>query len=70
MKKTNVEFIADLMEYGDPMKQLIIMHAVQEYADLVAGAESLEWGEDSFINPDAWKRACEEISAAFEARHA
>lgn len=71
-RKSNDEFVRDLMRFGDPMKQLIIMEAIGRYAKDITenfDAETAESGIWNIINPVAWKRAAGEIHQAMETRN-
>jgi hypothetical protein len=69
--KSNDELINDLMIYGNPLKQLVIIEAIHRYVDLVheAGREETrrQFGEKgNFINPDAWYSCVEQIKTALD----
>lgn len=59
-RKTNVEIVTDIMEWGNPMKQLVVVTAIEKYAELCieAGPERFDSG---MINGRAWIQACHEI---------
>lgn len=69
--KSNDEVINDLMVFGNPMKQLVIMEAITRYVNAVADAGLEEtrsqFGENSFIHPDAWYASAIEIKKALDA---
>ena len=71
-RTSNDEFVRDLMRFGNPMKQLVIMEAIRRYADECAkmDPETCTEGIWNFISPEGWKAAALEISNAFAARHA
>ena len=70
---TNVEFVADLMEYSrhGPLVQLFIMDALAKYSKMVAGKtvpELTKEGDWNFIAPEAWIAVAKEVSERMEAR--
>jgi hypothetical protein len=68
--RSNDEVINDLMVFGNPMKQLVIVEAITRYVDSIAEAGLEEtrrqFGENSFINPSAWFACAAEIKAALD----
>lgn len=71
--QTNVEKITHMMEFSNygAMSQMFIMEAVWRYAEAVARTPVEEvreqFGENSFINPDAWHGVATEILHKLEA---
>ncbi len=61
--KTNVGTLKQIMEYGNPMKQVWIMTTLIEAAKKEAFAPAPNWGENAFISGEAWKNAAQEIYA-------
>lgn len=76
MKKnsTNIEFVTELMNYGNPLKQAFIMEAIANYAKEFAtdfDADKAEAsGKWNFVSPHAWKACGVEIHKACEERFA
>jgi len=58
--KTNIETVTDIMEFGSPMNQIVVMQALDYYTQLC-----IEKGADHFdnglINGEAWVAACKDI---------
>ena len=54
--KTNVERINDFMEYGSPLNQAFVIHAVRTTAEaVVKDKKALKAAmKDHPINPEAW----------------
>lgn len=70
---SNEDFIRDLMRFGNPLKQAVIMEAVRRYAEELAtkfDPSAQEGGVWNFIHPEAWKACGVEIHQAFEKRGA
>lgn len=70
--RSNDEVVNDLMTYGNPLKQAVIIEAITRYVDNVAEAGLEEtrrqFGTMSgFISPDAWYACAVEIKAALDA---
>ena len=60
-QQTNVGRSKQIMEYGNPMKQVWIMTALlAEAAKQRAYAPAPNWGENAFISGEAWKSAAQE----------
>lgn len=59
--KTNVDVVKGIMTFGNPLKQVFIMNAITEAAKKTAFAPAPEWGENAWINAEAWKAAAMEI---------
>jgi hypothetical protein len=57
---TNADIVERLMNYGNPLKQIIIMTAIEKYPEMCikAGPEVFESG---LISGEGWIRACKEI---------
>ena len=54
--KSNVQKIAEYMEYGNPLKQAFVIEACSRYANelLKDMNETRRQMRGSFINPNAW----------------
>lgn len=71
--KSNLDVLTDLMTWGNPLKQAVIMEAIGKYVDAVAKAgreefkrQCTEAGTVNFMNPDAWFNCCAEVKAALD----
>ena len=60
--KTNVERINDFMEYGSPLNQAFVIHAMRTIAEaVVKDKKALKASmKDHPINPEAWIACAEE----------
>lgn len=68
---SNEDFVRDLMRFGNPLKQAVIMEAIQRYAKEVAETfdpAKAEGGVWNLIHPESWKAAATEIHQACEKR--
>lgn len=71
-QKSNDEVIQHLMIFGNPMKQLVILHAITHYVDMVerAGPEAVRKQFDErgggFIDATSWYACCMEIKQALD----
>ena len=67
---SNDEVINDLMVFGNPIKQMVIIEAITRYVDAVAEAGLEEtrrqFGKDCMLSPDAWYRCSMEIKRALD----
>ncbi len=72
--ETNVQFVKKTMEFSNygALAQLFVIDAIQKQADRIAKTPIEElrkaFGENAFINPDAWHGVAKEIQAKLEAR--
>lgn len=68
--KPNDEFIYDLMRFGNPMKQLVILEAVRRYVAEAAkmDPDAQDQSKWAFISAHAWRDAAVEIRDAFAER--
>lgn len=69
--RSNDEVINDLMTYGNPLKQAVIIEAITRYVDTIAEAGLEETrrqfaGMSGFISPDAWFACAREIKTALD----
>jgi len=64
-RQSNIEVITELMEFGNPLKQVFIMQAVEQYAEAV-GASTPEELDTSFISGQAWHDCAAEIKAKLD----
>jgi len=57
---SNTDMVERIMSYGSPMKQLVVMTAIEKYAQMCieAGPRTFDSG---LLNGDAWVHACKEI---------
>jgi len=62
---SNTEIVEKIMSYGNPMKQLVIMTALEKYPQMciAAGASKFESG---LLSGEAWIHACREILKELE----
>jgi hypothetical protein len=60
-KKTNVQVVKQIMEYGSPMKQVWIMDVLCKASKAQAFAPAPDFGENAFINGEGWKAAAVDI---------
>ena len=62
---SNTEIVDKIMSYGNPMKQLVIMTALEKYPQMCinAGASKFESG---LLSGEAWIHACREILKELE----
>lgn len=60
-QQTNVGVVKQIMEYGNPMKQVWIMNVLAEAAKEQAFAPAPDWGENAFISGEGWKNAAVEV---------
>lgn len=62
---SNTEIVDKIMSYGNPMKQLVIMTALEKYPQMciAAGASKFESG---LLSGEAWIHACREILKELE----
>lgn len=73
--QTNVEFVTEAMEFSKygAVAQMFIMDALMKVAKHVAETPIEEvrrqFGEDSFINPDAWHGAAVELNDKFKEKY-
>ena len=72
MKKNNVEFVSDMMNYGPNaiVAQMFIMEAIRRYAETVANCQPRELAGMSggIISPEAWIATGKEINAKMKER--
>lgn len=68
--KSNDEFIYDLMRFGNPMKQLVILEAVRRYVGPMAEMDPDVQDPDKWpvVSPHGWRNAAVEIRDAFNDR--
>ncbi len=72
---TNVEFVTDMMDFSNygALAQMFIIDALTKWSGKVAETpiEVLreQFGENSFINPDAWHGVAKEIKAKLDAQY-
>jgi len=61
-RKTNVEFVRDAMEFSDygALAQVFALQAIERYARAVVAAPDEDIGDESLIQPKAWKGAAQE----------
>lgn len=64
---TNLELITDIMEYGSPMNQIVVIEGVARYCEQVieAGAEAVD---SPLINGEAFVASCEDILKRIQER--
>ena len=69
-RSSNDDFVWELMRFGNPMKQLVIMEAIKRYASDCAQQDpaTLTGGVWNFIDARSWVSAAAEINTAFEKR--
>ena len=67
-RKTNVEFITDLMEFSQhgAMMQAFVMNAIEQYAQQ-AMVERLP--DKGFISPDLWQAIAKELLDKLEVHY-
>jgi len=70
MPKTNVEFVTELMEFSNfgALAQLFVIDALDKWSARIKDADLSDWGDDSFIHPDAWKGVAAEINQKLKER--
>jgi hypothetical protein len=59
-RKTNVQIVEHIMDFGNPMKQLVIMTAIEKYPKMCLEHPASTF-ESGLINGEAWLHACREI---------
>lgn len=61
---TNEEIIANAMNFSNfgAMAQMVIVHAIRQYVDLVAAIETKPDDWNDFVCWESWQGACKEIS--------
>lgn len=64
-RRTNVEIVTDIMEWGNPMKQLVIMTAIEKYPKMCLEHPASTF-DSALLNGEAWLRACREILRELE----
>jgi len=73
-KATNVEFVTNLMEYGQygPLTQIFIIDAIQRHAEHFAKMDPVKlqeaWGENYIIDARGWIEVAKMVKEALE-RH-
>lgn len=70
LPKSNVELLTEIMSFGSPMKQLVVMDAVYKYCEQIIENEAavLESMKDGMIYGPAWVSACKEIKKSIDER--
>jgi hypothetical protein len=59
-RPTNIEKIVSYMEFGGPIRQIIVMEGIRRYVtDILANKEQIRKERQSFLNPDALIEAAE-----------
>lgn len=66
-RKDNEQFVADLMAFGNPLKQVFIMEAIRRYANECAAMDPAEF-DNALLSGAAWVGVAKEIKAAMDAR--
>jgi len=63
--KTNLELVTEIMEFGSPMNQVVVIQALDYYCKTVIeqGAESVD---SPLLNGEAYVAACEDILKTME----
>lgn len=72
MRKTNTEFVTDLMDFGGgPMVQLFVIGALSNMAEQVLSAtpEEIEELLPPIVNADAWIEAARIVRAAMDKQY-
>ena len=67
MKRTNIEFIVDLMDFSSkgPIMQAFVITALQKYAEMVIEHPILD---SAFLSSMPWTRCAEEVKAKIAVR--
>ncbi len=63
---TNEEFVANIMKWGNPLKQVFVIEAITRYAKLVSESDPIkcEW-----MSGEAWKAVGTEIHNMCEEKY-
>lgn len=57
---TNVEIVERLMSYGNPMKQLVVMTAIEKYAKMCL-EHPAEYFDSPLLSGEGWLRGCRDV---------
>jgi hypothetical protein len=70
-RKTNTEFVAELMEFSEfgAMSQLFIVNAIQSAAESVASTDPTTLDDSGPISPTAWIGVAKEILVKFDKQY-
>lgn len=70
LPKSNVELITEIMSFGSPMKQLVVMDALYKYCEQMIANEKavLKSMEGGMVYGPAWMGAVKDIKKAIDER--
>jgi hypothetical protein len=56
IRKDNVKFVHDYMNWGSPLNQIFVMQAINQFAEKVFQQQDQlrEDMKDGFVHPEAW----------------
>ena len=70
-RKTNVQFVKQIMEAGSPLNQIFVIECLEKYSKHVLdNKEALRKSmENHMIHPDAWISCAEHVQKELQNRH-
>jgi hypothetical protein len=69
-KMTNEKLVQDMMKFSQAgvLKQAFIIEAIRVYSEQTLTVTKEEWGENNFINLEAWQQCARECVDAIKNR--
>ena len=65
--KTNTEKVAEAMNYGSPLNQIVIMTAISKYCEQIAEIkEEPEHWRNNLVSWEAWQAAAIDVARRIE----
>lgn len=61
---TNTDIVMRLMSYGNPMKQIIVMTAIEKYAEMCL-QKPAEYFDSPMLSGEGWLRGCRELLSEY-----